>query len=142
METREREEVEKTEFPTFLNQQPTIIFGRTARELAIIACGLSACAMVWESLGALESTLAGNVLSAFLSLIPVIVSAIIAFATIGERPLEEWMFVLMAYALVPKLYLYQPLTAQEEERNADRQRTVEQARETNSQGEELLDDPY
>ena len=32
--------MQKEEFPTFLNEQPTIIFGRTGRELLIIVCGI------------------------------------------------------------------------------------------------------
>jgi hypothetical protein len=41
--------VQKEEFPTFLNEQPTIIFGRTGRELLIIVCGIVTGYTTWGS---------------------------------------------------------------------------------------------
>ena len=107
-----QKDVEKVEFPTFLQQQPTIIFGRNARELLVLACGGSAALSLWQANSGLQQAwgVEGLLLSALLSALPVVLALVLAFATIGARPLEEWVFVLLAYAVAPKLYLYLPLS--------------------------------
>jgi len=37
----------KEEFPTFLNEQPKVIFGRTGRELLIIVLGIIGAYTLW-----------------------------------------------------------------------------------------------
>jgi hypothetical protein len=39
--------MKKEEFPTFLNEQPTVVFGRTTRELLIISIGLAGGYLIW-----------------------------------------------------------------------------------------------
>ncbi len=39
--------MKKEEFPTFLNEQPTVVFGRTTRELLVILVGLTGAYLVW-----------------------------------------------------------------------------------------------
>jgi len=45
--------MKKEEFPTFLNEQPTVVFGRTTRELLVILVGLTGAYLVWTNIGAL-----------------------------------------------------------------------------------------
>jgi cobalamin biosynthesis protein CobD/CbiB len=101
--------MKKEEIPTFLNEQPTIIFGRTGRELLIIICGIVAGYAVWNSVQTFVSGIGGRLLSGVLAAIPAILSLIVALMSIGDRPLEEWFFVWLLYVCIPKIYLYKPL---------------------------------
>ncbi len=107
--------MKKEEFPTFLNEQPTIIFGRTGRELLIIAIGLSMGYMLWGHLSAIISgaTFATTALKLLLTIIPIIISAVVALTSVGGRPLEEWAFVGIFYFLTPKVYIYMPFEEKE-----------------------------
>ncbi len=102
--------MKKEEFPTFLNEQPTIIFGRTGRELLIIAIGLGMAYITWLRLGEIihGNSIEVGVVKAILSAIVVVIAGGIAFANIATRPVEEWAFVWLFYALIPKVYLYLP----------------------------------
>jgi len=99
--------VKKEEFPTFLNEQPTVIFGRTGRELLIIVCGIVAAYSVWANLKDTVGGVGGQVLSGFLAALIVIIALIIALTNIASRPLEEWIVVWLTYAVMPRVYMYQ-----------------------------------
>jgi hypothetical protein len=101
--------VKKEEFPTFLNEQPTIIFGRTGRELLIIVCGIVAAYSVWANVNDSMKSIGGQVLSGFLAAVIVIIALVIALTNIGSRPLEEWIVVWLTYVVMPRVYMYQPL---------------------------------
>jgi hypothetical protein len=104
--------VKKEEFPTFLNEQPTIMFGRTGRELLVIAVGLSLAYSGWSSLDGSDPT--SMVLRIAIAILPVAFSAAIAFVSIAGRPLEEWVLVLAMYMAIPKVFLYSPFEEDEE----------------------------
>jgi hypothetical protein len=101
--------MKKEEFPTFLNEKPTVIFGRTERELLIMACGIVAGYVVWQNLSKLIPGIAGALLAGVLAAFCVVLSIVDALVSIGGRPLEEWFFCWLFYVLVPKVYLYKPL---------------------------------
>ena len=102
--------MKKEEFPTFLNEQPAVIFGRTARELLIIIVGLSTGYLLSQSVGnaIAGSETAGIALKVAIAAIPLTLSVIVAFAKVATRPLEEWGLVWLFYSLIPKVYLYMP----------------------------------
>jgi hypothetical protein len=100
--------VKKEEFPTFLNEQPTIIFGRTGRELLIIICGIVAGYSAWGAVNKAIPDIAGQVLSGFLAAVIVITALVVALTNVGSRPLEEWLVVWLTYVVMPRVYMYQP----------------------------------
>lgn len=103
----------KVEIPTFLNEQPTVIFGRTGRELLIIACGAALAYNVWSSVN-LAGAFSSIVVHVALTALPVLLSFGVAIISIAGRPLEEWAFVLLLYMFVPKLYQYVPFDSEEQ----------------------------
>jgi len=102
--------MKKEEFPTFLNEQPTVVFGRTTRELLIIIIGLSCGYLFWHYLHSLihSTGIGAIVLTAILTAIPIVISLIVAFVKIAARPLEEWAVVGLSYLVVPKVFYYIP----------------------------------
>jgi hypothetical protein len=117
--------MKKEEFPTFLNEQPTIIFGRTGRELLILGIGATLAYMTWIRLGLIipGGGLGMMVLKALVTAIPIVISAVVALMNIAGRPLEEWAFAGLFYFLIPKVYVYTPLNvaelAEDEDENED-----------------------
>ncbi|GCF06803.1 DUF3487 family protein [Dictyobacter arantiisoli] len=101
--------MKKEEFPTFLNQQPTVVFGRTGRELLIFCIGLGLGFMIWTDLRLPATGVGVIVLKAILAVIPMILCLIVAFVKVSSRPLEDWAVVLLLYIALPKVYLYMPL---------------------------------
>ena len=115
----------KEEFPTFLNEQPTIIFGRTGRELMIMACGLAAAYTIWGDMHKHGSGPSWVILTVVLAVLPVLLSVVIALVSIAGKPLEEWSIIWLLYLVTPKLYLY--ILPDEDEEGSER--TEEEARE-------------
>ncbi len=101
--------MKKEEFPTFLNEQPTVIFGRTGRELLIIVCGIVASYTTWGSVNGAIPGIGGQVFSGFMAALIVLASLVIALTNIASRPLEEWIVVWLTYVVMPRVYMYQPL---------------------------------
>jgi hypothetical protein len=103
--------MKKEEFPTFLNEQPTVVFGRTTRELLVILVGLTGAYLVWTNAGALipGPDIGVMLIKGLFSTVPLIGSIIVAFVKIASRPLEEWAAIGVFYFLTPKVYLYMPL---------------------------------
>ena len=103
--------MKKEEFPTFLNEQPTVVFGRTTRELLVILVGLTGAYLVWTNLGSFlpGSDIGVLLIKGLFSTVPLIGSLIVAFVKIASRPLEEWAAIGVFYFLTPKVYLYMPL---------------------------------
>jgi K+-transporting ATPase A subunit len=102
--------MKKEEFPTFLNQRPAIVFGRTGRELIIITIGLSLGYLAWLNI---SSSLTNS--PALTAAIKLIIAAlllagalVVAFIKIATRPLEEWALVWVFYLFVPKVFIYMP----------------------------------
>lgn len=102
--------MKKEEFPTFLNEQPTIIFGRTGRELLVIVIGLAFGYLSWVSLGSFigGNILLSNIVKGVIVAIIIVGAAVVAFFKVATRPLEEWAFVWLFYSIIPKIYLYVP----------------------------------
>ena len=100
--------MKKEEFPTFLNEQPTGIFGRTGRELLIIACGLFCGYRVWDKVSSLFPGVGAGLLAALLVIVVVVSSLVLALLKIGHRHLEEWVFTWLFFVSMPKVYLYKP----------------------------------
>jgi hypothetical protein len=100
--------MKKEEFPTFLNQRPAIVFGRTGRELIIITIGLSLGYLSWLNIS--SSLTSSPALSAAIKLIVAALfvagAAVVAFIKIATRPLEEWALVWVFYLFVPKVFIY------------------------------------
>jgi hypothetical protein len=103
--------MKKEEFPTFLNEQPTIIFGRTGRELLIMVCGAVLSYKVWDDIYSLLPSLIGTFLGILLAIIIMLFFIILALVKIGYRPLEEWIFSWFIFVAIPKIYLYKPWEA-------------------------------
>jgi hypothetical protein len=103
--------MKKEEFPTFLNEQPTVVFGRTTRELLVILVGLTGAYLVWTNVGALipGPSIGVMFIKGLFAIVPLIGSIIVAFVKIASRPLEEWAAIGVFYFLTPKVYLYMPL---------------------------------
>ncbi|BCL80635.1 hypothetical protein ccbrp13_31000 [Ktedonobacteria bacterium brp13] len=101
--------MKKEEFPTFLNEQPTVVLGRTSRELLIMLCGCVAGYVLYEYIGDLSASALWGILSIVISCIPAVLAIAVALIYIGKRPLEEWFAAWAVYALSPKIYLYKPI---------------------------------
>ena len=102
--------MKKTEFPTFLNEQPTVVFGRTMRELMVILIGLALTYAVWTNLSALlpDVGFVGVLIKVLCVLIILIGTVIVALVKVASRPLEEWALVGFFYYCTPKIFLYMP----------------------------------
>src|SRR5690242_16011280 len=101
--------MKKEEFPTFLNEQPTVVFGRTARELLFIACSIVVAWNIWQVTDSVLGNPGALFLRITLAVLPAILGIILALVYVGYRPLEEWLFVWLLYAFTPKIFLYKPL---------------------------------
>lgn len=101
--------MKKEEFPTFLNEQPTVVFGRTARELLVFVAGVLLGYVVWSSMADLVPGPAWMVFTGIMTAVPIVISVIVALFPVAQRPLEEWFLVLLFYVAVPKVYLYKPI---------------------------------
>jgi len=102
--------MKKTEFPTFLNEQPTVVFGRTMRELMVIMIGMGLTYAVWANLTVLLPG-SGIGITLFKTLwVILIMSAtiVVALVKVASRPLEEWALVGFFYCCTPKVFLYIP----------------------------------
>ncbi len=106
--------MKKEEFPTFLNEQATIIFGRTGRELLIISCGIVTGYSLWANMHLLFAGAGWTALTITLVSMVVILSLVVAMLKIASRTLEEWFFIWLVYTVMPRVYMYQPLEEEEE----------------------------
>ncbi len=128
--------MKKEEFPTFLNEQPTVIFGRTERELLIMACGIVVGYTAWQHLKGLIPGIGGEALAIVLAALLVALSIVVALVSVGKRPLEEWFFCWLLYVMVPKVYLYKP---PEEEAEQERPEMQDRRGERDEAGVDELD---
>lgn len=103
--------MKKEEFPTFLNEQPKIIFNRTGRELVLIAVGATLAYSLWIDLGNVVhgNSIVVNLVRGLVALIVVVIALLIAFIKVARRPLEEWAIIWLFYMLIPKVYIYIPV---------------------------------
>jgi cell division protein FtsW (lipid II flippase) len=103
--------MKKEEFPTFLNEQPTIIFNRTGRELLLMAVGATVAYSSWIDLGNVVhgNIIVVNLVKGLVALIVVVIALLVAFVKVAQRPLEEWAMVWVLYVITPKVYIYTPV---------------------------------
>ena len=119
--------MKKEEFPTFLNEQPTIIFGLNARQILIIVCGIVAAYFLWVRMAGLPGA-GWFVLEVTLIVLCLISSLIVALIPVASRPLEEWFFAWLLYSAMPKIYLYQPISEEYESIARERETHARQSR--------------
>jgi len=102
--------MKKTEFPTFLNEQPTMVFGRTMRELMVIMIGMSLAYGAWSNLSVLlpGSGIGITLFKGLFIVIILIATGFVTFVNVASRPLEEWALVGFFYLCTPKIFLYMP----------------------------------
>jgi hypothetical protein len=94
------------EVPTHLNVEDTIVFGRTAAQLARFAAAGSLAYGVWDQAVTLPPearlTLAGLITGLGLAC---------ALITPGGRPLDQWALVCLLYAVRPKRLVWRRLAS-------------------------------
>jgi hypothetical protein len=114
--------MKKEEFPTFLNEHATVIFGRTTRELLWIVCGLVCGYQTWSTVTSAQSGTAGMVVGIVLGILVCLCFCVIALLPIGSRSLEEWIMVWGMFMFMPKLYLYRPAEQEVDYERLERER--------------------
>jgi hypothetical protein len=109
--------MKKEEFPTFLNEQPTVAFGRTTRELILILLGVSLAYLVWLLMGHIipGDDLAARIMKGTVAAIPLAGLITVAFVQIASRPLEIWGIIGLMYFFTPKVFTYDPTEELEHE---------------------------
>lgn len=102
--------MKKEEFPTFLNEQPTVAFGRTTRELLLILLGLTLAYLVWVLLGRVipGDDFGSRIVKGLFAVIPLSAMLAVAFVQIASRPLEIWGLIGVMYFFTPKVFTYDP----------------------------------
>ncbi len=102
--------MKKQEFPTFINQQPTVVFGRNMRELMVILTGLALSYLIWANLGVVIRVEGVGILVCRIVSVAIVVAAtiVVTFVKIASRPLEEWALVGIFYYCTPKIFIYMP----------------------------------
>jgi hypothetical protein len=120
--------MKKEDFPTFLNEQPTVIFGRTVRELLWIVCAIVCAYQGWNIPNSALHGALGMTLGIILGSVVGIAFLVVALVPLGGRSLEEWIAVWLIYAVMPKLYLYKAAEEEVEfeEKQRDRAETARQ----------------
>jgi hypothetical protein len=96
--------------PTHLDTPDKILFGLTARQLFLLLLGISLSYSLWLHLGWVIPTswlVPGLLLRLLCALPPVLLSLVIAFVTVAERPLELWAIVGLRYLVQPKTAVWQ-----------------------------------
>jgi PrgI family protein len=85
------------EVPNHLNVQDTLFLGLTARQVATLMAFASPAYGIWDQLTIAPLPVRG-------SLAALLVLAGIAFTLLqpGGRPLDEWTFALLAFAVSPR----------------------------------------
>jgi hypothetical protein len=104
--------LKKHKVPGHLEQPDHILFGLTARQTLILACGIACAGMAWmNNVGSMPGTL----LTLILMLVAILGACAVAFLSPAGRGLEVWAVVCLTYMCISKLYLWRPLAETEEE---------------------------
>ena len=91
------------EIPTHLNVEDKALFGLSVRQVMFLTVGLSLAYGLWNQLPDLILPLRLGL--AALAFIPLVA---VALLRPGGRPLEEWVFVAIHYAVVPRSSSWRP----------------------------------
>ncbi len=102
--------------PTHLNLPDQVLtlwsFGLTARQLLLLLVGSGISGDLWHALAFLShETIVGQVARVILTLIPFLVTLVVAWYRHGGRSLEVWCLVLLRYRLQPKRFVWRTLRA-------------------------------
>jgi len=92
------DKMEPVEVPLLLKQETSVLFGLTGRQVLILVCGVAISFSLWQSVPLFQS-LFGVILLVCFCIVPAVV---IAFAKIGTRPLDQWLFIVLAWMLTPE----------------------------------------
>jgi hypothetical protein len=85
------------EVPNHINVEDRLLLGLNARQVATFMAFASPAYGVWDQL-----TLAPLALRGALAALLLVAGVIFALVQPGNRPLEEWMFALLAYSTNPR----------------------------------------
>ncbi|GHO78874.1 hypothetical protein KSD_66450 [Ktedonobacter sp. SOSP1-85] len=131
--------MQKEEIPTFLNEQPKVIFGRTGRELLIIVCGIVGGYSLWGSISPLLPGAWWGVASVIIACIPALLALVIAMVPIAERPLEEWAMCWLLYIGMPRVFIYKPLEDDDTRENPALAEAQKKTKQQINEEEDLLE---
>jgi hypothetical protein len=93
------------ELPTHLQVEDNLLLGLTARQLVRAAVGASLAYEVWDVSSALPSGLR-LALTACL----VVTGLLLALLQPGGRPLDQWVFAFMVFAILPQRRIWRAST--------------------------------
>ena len=105
------------EIPTHLNVEDKALYGLSVRQVMYLTSGFSLGYGLWNSADALPV-----VPRAIIVACCALVAVLFALVRPGGRGLEEWLFVVLRYAAVPRVSIWQP-----REPDSDRQNGQEGA---------------
>ncbi|HLI52215.1 MAG TPA: PrgI family protein [Thermomicrobiaceae bacterium] len=103
------------QIPTHLNVEDKAFYGLTARQVMILIAGASSGYSLWN-----QSTALPMALRAGLAAVCLVLASAIALIHPQGRGLEEWAFVGLHYAALPKASVWRPRAfSLDESPNAD-----------------------
>ena len=109
------------ELPTHLQVEDRLIAGLTVRQTLLLSAGLSVSYSLWRHLAGLQLNIQSALspahmagLTALLALavrlalaaLPAGAFALVALARPADRPLEEWIVILLRYLALPKTFIW------------------------------------
>jgi len=104
--------LKKHKVPGHLEQPDHILFGLTARQTLLLACGVACAGMAWMNN---TGSVAGTVLTLILMLGAMLGACAVAFLAPAGRGLEVWVFVCLTYVCLAKVYVWRLLDEIEDE---------------------------
>lgn len=99
---------QRQEIPTHLEVEDRILFGLTLRQGVVVLVGLSVGYSLYVQMENLPWPAAGAgvhpplALRVLVALLPALLALVLAAFQPAGRPLEEWLFALARYAMLPK----------------------------------------
>lgn len=91
------------EIPTHLGVEDKAYFGLSVRQVMVLTIGCSAAYALWNQWPSTPMALRLGVAA-----VTVLLSLVLALLRPAGRGLEEWVFVALHYALLPKTTVYRP----------------------------------
>ncbi len=91
------------EIPTHLNVEDRAFYGLTIRQVMYLTVGAAGGYELWNQWPSLPL-----VIRVILAVPPLLLALIFALVRPHGRGLDEWLFVALHYAAVPKLSVWQP----------------------------------
>lgn len=116
------------ELPTHLQVEDRLIAGLTVRQTLLLSAGLSISYSLWRHLAGVQASIQATLapmhltgLTALLALVarlalaalPVAAFALLALARPADRPLEEWVVIMLRYLTLPKAFIWRSAGAAE-----------------------------